>query len=116
MAQLLFKTANGVSLLQEDNGGLVSTNPCEIVAALKEDCKSSDFIDVWHATDMLSTITSCGGIRKIGTAKSCPRRPQHFYAYEVENPVNGGGLFCGFASANVIDRRIDGLKAVLKVW
>lgn len=116
MAQLLFKTANGVSLLQEDNGGLVSTNPCEIVAALKEDCKSSDFIDVWHATDMLSTITSCGGIRKIGTAKSCPRRPQHFYAYEVENPVNGGGLFCGFASANTMDKKVDGLKAVLKVW
>ena len=112
MAQTLFKTANGVSLLKEDNGDLVSTNPAEIIAALKEDCKSSDMIDVWQAADMLSTITSCGGIHKIGTAKSCPRREQHFYVYELE----GGGLFCGFASADVMDKKVDGLKAVLKVW
>ena len=65
MKQLVFKTASSVKLYEDRHGKFYSEDPEAVVAALKEDLNSGEFLARIFAKELLDDIYD-KGITKIG--------------------------------------------------
>lgn len=65
MKQLVFKTATGIKLYEDRHGRFYSEDPEAVVAALKEDFHSGEFLARIFAKELLDSIYD-KGITKIG--------------------------------------------------
>lgn len=65
MKQLIYKTASGVCLYEDNHGKFYSENPEAVIAALKEDLCSGEFLARVLASELLDSIYD-KGITKIG--------------------------------------------------
>lgn len=65
MKQLIFKTASGICLYEDNHGRFYSEDPEAVIAALKEDLNSGEFLARIFAKELLDCIND-KGITKIG--------------------------------------------------
>jgi len=54
--ELIFKTKSGAELYQDLDHTFISTNPCEVLACIKEDIESSSLMDRIMAQSLLEAI------------------------------------------------------------
>ena len=65
MKQLVFKTASGVRLYEDRHGKFYSEDPEAVVAALKEDLHSGEFLSKVLASKLLDCIYDKGLLRLV---------------------------------------------------